>query len=147
MTRQNMRPILQDLFDLMVNCDPEGQLYQDILERNFDNFVLYKLNLKKYFTSSMPIFENSNFDTFPQFHKSKASIYIPFNLEGNQNLAEVKNKYTEIIQKAMDENERLKNIFYVLRKKIGKFCCCCFTKAKKGFDLAAEEKKKEEEKK
>lgn len=58
-----MRSIVQNLFDLMVNCDPKGQLYQDILERNIDDFVLYKINLKKFFASSMPIY--ANFDAFP----------------------------------------------------------------------------------
>jgi hypothetical protein len=58
-------------------------------------------------------------------------------------MSDVKNKYNEIIQKALDENERDKNLLYFIGKRIKKFFCSC-RKAKKGFQKAEEEKKKED---
>lgn len=65
MASNQLRPLVQNMFDYMVYCDIKGLLYQEILERNIDNFIDYKMNFKKFFESSMPIYEHSNFDVFP----------------------------------------------------------------------------------
>lgn len=127
MGKNGMRSIVQNLFDLMVNCDPKGQLYQDILERNIDDFVLYKINLKKFFASSMPIY--ANFDAFPQFHPSSACLYLPLNFHDNQTLVEVNNRYKELVGAPLEEGERMRNWWYAGKKWFKGLVCtkryCC----------------------
>lgn len=46
----------------MIISDPFGCLYSDLVAANIDNFILYKLSLKEYFSSSMPVVKHDMFD-------------------------------------------------------------------------------------
>ena len=67
------------MFNLMLNQDSDGFVYQEIIERNLNRIISIEIDLACYYRSNMAIHRIPYSLEYPQFHASDKEFYIPIN--------------------------------------------------------------------
>jgi hypothetical protein len=78
----------------MTVSDPNGVLYQRIIDQNLIELLKLGISMKQYFDSKFP-FQPIDASFYPQYHKNRKALIIP---SSEESILDVTRKYDEIIE-------------------------------------------------